>query len=65
MVYVDFKGLARKIASHKVLRLKASDIAKFHNMMNVNEVLHLRFINFGIKRLKMEQLKIKLKKINN
>ena len=65
MVYVDFKGLARKIASHKVLRLKASNFAKFHNMMNVNEVLHLRFINFVIKRLKMEQLKIKLKKINN
>ena len=43
MAYVDFKDLARRIASDKVLRDKAFNIAKdlMINMMNIKEGLLL------------------------
>ena len=39
MAYEDFKDLARRIASDKVLRDKAFNIAKILNMMDINEDL--------------------------
>ena len=49
MVYGDFKDLAKRIASDKVLRYKAFNIVKTQNMMDIKEVLLLWFINFLIK----------------
>ena len=57
----DFKDLARKTASDKVLRDKAFNIAKKQNMMDIKEVLLLWFINFLIKNL--FQLQIYLLKV--
>ena len=44
MVYGDFKDLAKRTASDKVLRDEAFNIAK--NMMDNKQVLRLWFINF-------------------
>ena len=51
MAYGDFKNLARKPTSDKVLRDKAFNIAKNpkYNMMAIKEDLLLWFINFLIK----------------
>ena len=49
MAYVDFKDLARRADSDKVLRDKAFNIAKNPNLMNIKEVLFQWFINFLIK----------------
>ena len=48
MAYGDFKDLARRTASDKVLRDKAFDIAK--NLMDIKGGLFLRFTNFLIKK---------------
>ena len=65
MAYGDFKDLAKRTASDKVLRDKSFNIAKNQNMMNIKKVLFLWFINFLIKRLPVEQLKMKLNKMKN
>ena len=49
MAYRYFKDLARQTASDKILRDKAFNIIE--NMMEIKEVLLLRFINFLIKCL--------------
>ena len=54
----DFKDLAKRTASDKVLIGKAFKIASNPNMMDIKEVLLLWFINFLIKRLLVEQLNL-------
>ena len=50
MVFGDFKDLKKRIASDKILRDKAFDIAKNPKYdINIKEVLLLGFINFLIK----------------
>ena len=49
MAYVDFKNLARRTASDKVLRDNAFNIAKIQNMMDIKDILLLWFINFLMK----------------
>ena len=46
MAYGDFKDIARRRASDKVLRDKVFNIAKILNMMDIKEDLLLRFKNF-------------------
>ena len=53
MVYGNFKDLARRTASDKVLRDKASNIAKTPNMMDIKEGLFLWYTNFLIKSLRV------------
>ena len=65
MVYGDFKDLAKRIASDKVLGYKAFNVVKTQNMMDIKEVLLLWFINVLIKKLQVEQLKSKLNKMIN
>ena len=49
MAYGDFKDLARRTASDKVLRDKAFNIAKNPKYDGIKEGLLLWFINFSIK----------------
>ena len=50
MAYGDFKDLARRTASDKVLRDKAFNIAKNLKMIDIKEVLLLWFIIFFDKK---------------
>ena len=50
--YGDFKNLARRTASDKVLWDKAFNFAKIQNMADIKEVLLLWFIGFLMKNLK-------------
>ena len=52
MAYGDFKNLARRTASDKVLWDKAFNFAKIQNMTDIKEVLLLWFIGFLMKNLK-------------
>ena len=47
MAYGDFKDLKRRTASDKILRDKASNIAKILNKVDIKEDLLLWLINFG------------------
>ena len=49
VAYGDFKYLAKRTASDKVLHDNAFNIAKIQNMMDIKEVLLLWFIHFLIK----------------
>ena len=49
MAYGDFKDLARRTASDKVLRDKAFNIHKILNMMDIKEGCLLWFTDFFIK----------------
>ena len=51
MAHGDFKDLARRTASDKILRDKAFDIAKILNMMDIKEAMLLWFKNVLIKSL--------------
>ena len=51
MAYRDFKGLARRTASDKVLRDIALILLKILNVMDIKGGLLLCFINFLIKSL--------------
>ena len=65
MAYGDFKDLAKRTASDKDLKFKAFDIPKIQNMMGIEEILLLWFINILIKSPQIEVLIMKLKKMNN
>ena len=65
MAYENFKDLAKRTASDKVLRDKAFKMQTLQNMMGIKEVLLLRFINFLIKSLQVVVLRMKLNKISN
>ena len=65
MAYGDFKDLAKRTASDKDLRSKAFNIAKIQNMMDIEEILLLWFINILIKSPQIKVLIMKLKKTNN
>ena len=52
MTYGDFKDLARRTTSDKVLRDKHLILLKIQNMMGIKEVLLQWFINFLIKKSK-------------
>ena len=65
MAYRDFKDLTRRTASDKTLRDKAFDILKILNIMDIKEVLLQWFIRVLMKRLQVEQLKMKLCLIKN
>ena len=56
MAYGDFKDLARRTASDKVLRDKAFNLLKILNMIDIKEGLLLWFTNFLIKDQKVEVL---------
>ena len=62
MTYGDFKDLARRTVSDKVLKDKAFDIAKIQNMICIKEALLLWFIIFLIKSLPHLQINL-LKKV--
>ena len=49
MAYGDFKDIARRTASDKVLRNKAFNMLKILNMMDIKEGSLLWFIHFLIK----------------
>ena len=65
MAYGDFKDLAKRTASDKDLIFKAFNIAKIQNMMDIEEILLLWFINILIKSPQIKVLIMKLKKTNN
>ena len=65
MAYGDFKDLAKRTASDKDLRFKAFNIAKIQNMIDIEEILLLWFINILIKSPQIKVLIMKLKKTNN
>ena len=50
MPYGDFKDLAKRTASDRVLRDKAFNIAEIPKMVDIKEVLFLWFIRFLIKK---------------
>ena len=50
MAYGDFKDLARRTASDKILRDKAFNIAKNPKLMHIKEGLILWITNFLLKR---------------
>ena len=56
MAYGDFKDLAKRTASDKDLRFKAFNIAKIQNMMDIEEILLLWFINILIKSPQIKKL---------
>ena len=58
MAYGDFKDLSRRVINDKVLRVK-------HLIMDINVEMLQWFINFLIKILLVEQLKVKLYLIKN
>ena len=65
MVYGDFKDLNRRTAADKILGDNEFHIAKNQNMMEINVDLLQWFINFLMKKLLVEQLKMKLYLIKN
>ena len=65
MAYEDFKYLAKRTASDKVLRNKHLISLKIQKMTDIKEFLLLWFINFLIKKPKLVVLKMKLHKISN
>ena len=65
MAYEDFKDLARRTASDKILRDKTFNIAKIRNMMDIREVLLQWFINFLIKKLLVVVLKMRICQTSN
>ena len=65
MAYGDFKDLARRTFSDKVLRDKAFNIAKILNMMGIKKDLLLWFINVLIKSRKEVVLVYHQSSINN
>ena len=64
MAYGDFKGLAKRTITDKVLRDKAFKIASNQNMMDIREDWLLWYINFLIKSHKEVGLLI-IRKIYN
>ena len=64
MAYGDFKGLAKRTITDKVLRDKAFKIASNQNMMDIREDWLLWYINFLIKSHKEMGLLI-IRKIYN
>ena len=65
MAYGDFKDLAKRKASDKILRDKAFNSAKPQTVMDTKEVFLLWFTNILIKSLKLVVLIIKLNKMSN
>ena len=65
MAYGDFKDLNRRTIADKVLHDKAFNIEQIQNMTDINVDLLQQFINFLIKTLMMEQLKLKSFLTNN
>ena len=61
MAYGDFKYLNRGTTANKVLRDKTFNIAKNPNMMDINVDAFQWSINVLIKKLLVEQLKMKIK----
>ena len=59
MAYGDFKDLARRTASYKVLRDEAFNIAKILNMINIKEGWFLWFTNVLIKSLLHLQINLR------
>ena len=60
MAYGDFKDLNRRTAADKVLHDKAFYITKNSKYEDINVDLIQWFINFLKKKLRVEQLKIKI-----
>ena len=69
MTYEDYKDLARRTDTDKVLLIKLLIkhlmLLKIKNMMNIKEVLLLWFINFLMKSLKVIVFIMKLNKMSN
>ena len=65
MAYGDFKDLNRRSIADNVLRDKAFNIAKIQNIMDIKVDLLQWSINFLIRNLQVEQLKIKTLLIMN
>ena len=65
MAHGDFKDLNKRTATYKVLYDKTFKIAKNRNVMDINVDLLQQFINFLVKYLLVEQIKIKLYLIKN
>ena len=65
MAFGDFEDLARRTASDKVLRDKASNIAKILSMMDIQEDWFLRFTNFLIQSQKEVVLIMRSSLANN
>ena len=65
MTYGDFKDLIRRTASDKILHDIAFSIAKNPKYMDIKGVFLQWFLNFLIKRLLVEQLKLKICLIKN
>ena len=60
-----FKNLTERKASDKTLVIKHLMLLKIQNIMNIKGVLLQRLINLSIKRLQVQQLKMKLFLIKN
>ena len=60
MAYGDFKDLPRRIASDKILPEKAFNIAKNPKYDRYQRGLLQRSIDFLIKKLLLDQLKMKI-----
>ena len=65
MAYGDFEDLKRRTAADKVLRVRAFNVVKIQNTMDINVDLLQWFIIFLIKNLQMVLLKRKLCKMKN
>ena len=65
MTYGDFKDFARRTASDKVFRDKAFNVASNPNYDGYQRALASMVYKFFIKRFLVEQLTMKLNKINN
>ena len=65
MAYGDFEDLKRRTAADKVLRVRAFNVVKIQNTMDINADLLQWFIIFLIKNLQMVLLKRKLCKMKN
>ena len=60
MAFGDFRDLTRRTASNKILRDKVYCVLKTRNMMDINVDLLQFSINFLIKKLLVEQMKMKI-----
>ena len=65
MAYEDFKDFTRRIASDKILRDKAFNIAKNPKYDGYQRGLASMIYNFLIRRLQVEQLEMKIFLIKN
>ena len=65
MAYGDFKDLTRRTAFDKILRYEAFNIGKIQNMMDMNVEFLQWFIHFLIKKLMLEQLKMRIILLKN